>query len=551
MFPLQFIILLVVASAPLQMDLLIGGSPALQLPLPAWILFVSFFATHLLLVSFVWSRTRGAIRALHATPTGAAEISHNIDQLFFYARWAVIGLTATHLFCTPLAKIVLAHTESAHIIQYIPGLPETLFITPAVLAWLGIWTASYHVEIAMHERSLPYRLARQEPVHDMPMLGEFLGMQARHNFFPYVMVLMVGVFDKVGKYLTHWYPGAPEVASVAATATVFLVLPFVLVRVWRTAPLDGPLRKRLDHVADVHRLRFRNILLWRTHNLVPNAAILGWLPFGRYFLMSDSLVESFSDKQLEAVFAHEVGHGVHRHMPWFLAIITAACAFSFGVGGLATHVSLPGMSGEMLAMTLSSLVLLIIGGGAFYFIAPRFEHQADWFAARHMSKSSPAPDSGEDVSLRQYVAGTYPHAADPHASLPPAEATDALMAELEKPRTPAQEGTEIFISALDTLVETLHRDRTRRDLMHPSPDDRVALLRTLTTDPAAEEKFNRSMQRTRLVIVLLLVAGIAVAAVAAVVGEKPVKPPAASQPATQVGPATTPAATSPAAASRN
>jgi hypothetical protein len=471
---------------------------------------------------------------------------------------------------TPLANYVLVWVEHTQVIKYIPAFAETLFIAPAVIAWMGIWTASYHVETANHDRTLPFRLAQGDPVHPMPSLGQFLGMQARHNFFPYIMVLVVGIFDSAGRYLQQWYPTAPDIASLVATAVIFVMLPFVLVRIWRTAPLAGPLRERLNRVAQRHRLRFRNILLWRTHNLIPNAAILGWLPFGRYFLMSDSLVESFSDKQLEAVFAHEVGHGVHRHIPWFLAIFAAAAAFSLGVGGLATHLAFPGMSGETIAMTLSSLVLFLIGGGAFYFIAPRFEHQADWFAARHMSQMaeeeapesvtrsvitpvtpvpeelnwtlSTAPTAAETLSLEQYVAGEYPHAPEVQPVIQRSEEPRNAVVAAAAPK--AAMGAEIFISALDSLVETLNRDRTRRDIMHPSINDRVALLRALTADPAEEEKFNRSMRKTRLVIVCLLAAGIATAAIAAIVGEKPHPTPATAASSTAPAPAPATAGTS-------
>ncbi len=67
--------------------------------------------------------------------------------------------------------------------------------------------------------------------------------------------------------------------------------------------------------------------------MVVNAAILGWFPFARYFLMSDALLESISDRQIEAVFAHEVGHGVHRHVPWYLATMLAAFGLSAGLTG--------------------------------------------------------------------------------------------------------------------------------------------------------------------------------------------------------------------------
>jgi hypothetical protein len=159
---------------------------------------------------------------------------------------------------------------------------------------------------------------------------------------------------------------------------------------------------------------------------------------------------------------------------------------------------------------------------------------------------STAPSASEALSLQQYVAGEYPHASGSAAaqvvapSGPIAAPTDCVsQAPRVLPPAASKAGAEIFISALDSLVETLHRDRKRRDIMHPSVDDRVALLRTLTADPAAEERFNRSMRRTRMVIVGLLAGGIATAAVAALVDAKWHGPPAspAAKQLTQQAPA--------------
>src|SRR5262249_47976732 len=124
------------------------------------------------------------------------------------------------------------------------------------------------------------------------------------------------------------------VTSLIGFLLVLFAFPWLLVRLWSTTSMMGPLRQRLDGVAQRYRLRFRDIRLWKTHNLVSNAAILGWVPFTRYFLMTDALLESFSDRQLEAVFAHEVGHGVHRHIPWYFATFVGALLLATGLADI-------------------------------------------------------------------------------------------------------------------------------------------------------------------------------------------------------------------------
>jgi hypothetical protein len=86
----------------------------------------------------------------------------------------------------------------------------------------------------------------------------------------------------------------------------------------------------------------------------------------------------------------------------------------------------------------------------------------------------------------------------------------------------------VFISALDTIVEASHRSRTQRGLMHPSVNDRIALLRRLASDPLAVKRFDRSMRRIRLAIAAMLAAGIGAAVLA---GSLDQGPKATSQPA--------------------
>jgi len=47
-----------------------------------------------------------------------------------------------------------------------------------------------------------------------------------------------------------------------------------------------------------------------------NAAVMGFIPRFRYVLLSDLLLETMTDEQVEAIFAHELGHVMHRHLFW-------------------------------------------------------------------------------------------------------------------------------------------------------------------------------------------------------------------------------------------
>ena len=50
-----------------------------------------------------------------------------------------------------------------------------------------------------------------------------------------------------------------------------------------------------------------------------NAAIVGLLPNRRIVILSDALLAQLDEDELRAVYAHEMGHSYHHHVPVFLA----------------------------------------------------------------------------------------------------------------------------------------------------------------------------------------------------------------------------------------
>src|SRR5581483_3974994 len=122
---------------------------------------------------------------------------------------------------------------------------------------------------------------------------------------------------------------------------------------------------------------------WDTGHSMGNAAVMGVVPWMRYILLSDVLIETMSDDQIEAVFAHEVGHVVHRHMVWFVIFFGALFSGICCVEKLVENVHWLNERLNENAMVIGSLVcwsaVFWLGLG---FLSRRFERQADVFAAR-------------------------------------------------------------------------------------------------------------------------------------------------------------------------
>jgi hypothetical protein len=145
--------------------------------------------------------------------------------------------------------------------------------------------------------------------------------------------------------------------------------------------------------------------------LVVNAAVAGLMRRRRYVFLTDGLLARLSDEQVEAVFAHEMGHVRYRHLPLRLVAVVApiclwmvaASVFSPQLETLSTMLA----SGGPAATSLVGLLMIaaIAAYAAFVFgpYARLLEKQADLFACRVMSTADGPPGLAPDSVSPQSV----------------------------------------------------------------------------------------------------------------------------------------------------
>lgn len=263
----------------------------------------------------------------------------------------------------------------------------------------------------------------------------------------------------------------------------WLIYPYLLVRVLNTRRLeDGALRSRLLAAAKRHGIRITDVRVIQTHHRIANAAWIGTILPLRYILLTDLVLDDFSAKEVEDIFAHELGHGHHRHATWYLLLLMATILwFSAIVGGADRLSGWLGMT-VVAVLPMLCLIVLIIAFGKFSRLS---EHQADWFAARHWAKRWA---EGEPPGV---VTGTGTDELD-HLS------REAMVS-----------GAALGAAALRNLADEnmLRMDRT--SLTHPSIEDRITSLYTLSCCPYMERRLQCQARNWRWVITLLLAAAIA------------------------------------------
>ncbi|MEM9379081.1 MAG: M48 family metallopeptidase [Planctomycetota bacterium] len=172
------------------------------------------------------------------------------------------------------------------------------------------------------------------------------------------------------------------------------LLPAFLRWSWDTTPFPrGPVRDLLDLVARRARFEPRALRVWNTGELMANAAIVGFGRRGRTVLFSDNLLSVLNNRELCAVYAHEIGHARRRHVGIFIAWVAAFVL----VGDVAVRRVLD-VEGELLAATVAA-GFFAAGVLGFGWLSRRYELDADLFAVEVLEDQPALVSALEQVGV--------------------------------------------------------------------------------------------------------------------------------------------------------
>jgi STE24 endopeptidase len=422
-------------------------------------------------------------------------------------------------------------------------LPSLILGTaPAMLAWMGLWWAQYPVDHNLRERDLDARLSQagSGPIaRPGPSLGDYFQLQLRMQILMTVapLLLMLLIHDLVA-LAVHGLPirvngdGLELGSSLASVAAVLIWGPEILRRVVKTRPLaDGPLRQRLAGMAGRCGIGYRDILLWDTGSQVANAMVMGLRANLRYVIISDLLIETLSDQQIEAVFAHELGHVRHRHIPRLAMFMGMLMLIMMGPATTLHNVLARGGMPDNWAVDLAQWLVF---GGAFFatfgYVLRHFERQADLFAARALlsrqvvvaapatylpSRASRGAEAGMPLAALAAALSESP-LSFPAPAMALADSGRAVFSESLKNvdlfptggGTITQTGAAIMSSALRRTAMVNNMPICARSWCHGSIATRIAFLSRTDRDSRAAAGFDRAMTHLNAV---LLATGIAAA----------------------------------------
>jgi Zn-dependent protease with chaperone function len=450
----------------------------------------------LLTVALAWLVSRGVCRALKRDPSVRDKVVPRYERWRTIHLFLVLGLYALDLCLLGWGWSVGQLWRWSP--QQLLPLPELVLLTPFLVSLVLSWVVFYDADLACYQAAhrllgvdpLARSLLEQDPhgpaaaQTERPLFGGRwswvlfkLRQQLVMVFLP--VVLLMGQKELHRQVPLTWQQGELllTLLGIVIPVAVFVFLPWIIRLILGLRPLpDGPLRQRLQATAARLNFRCADILLWNTHRGMANAMVVGLVPWIRYVIFTDRLLDEFTPEEVEAVFGHEAGHAKHQHMLYYLGFLFASMVV-LGLVVARLQPWIPGMSGSSVAeagsgedpnryLTFVPLmaVLLAYIFLVFGFLSRRCERQADIYGCRAVSCSR-SDCAGHDPGEPLASGGKY---------LCPT-------------------GVRTFMQALEkvALVNGINRERPGflQSWQHSTIARRVAFLGKVLADPRVEPRF--------------------------------------------------------------
>lgn len=360
-------------------------SPARPWEYTSWLLGIVLFAG----IAFELLRRR-------LDRTGRARNVLLAERLLSLGRAAIVSLHG-------YAILELGWSRSAEQLTHdLPVVREFVTALPPLLAFVALYWSYAPIQRRLREALLWRHLHEGVPIIPDRSRGALVWEHVRHSILlGLVPLLMLSAWHHFGGFaasrLTEkgsaWTQWVEIIWQVAGVFIVLAVSPWVLRFIWDTVPLKGgALRDTVENVFSRNRVSAREVLVWQTSSGILNGALMGIIPRARYVLFTDALLQLLPARQIEAVAAHEAGHGRLRHLPWLLG--STIIAGMFGAVVLAVVLEVLNLPESWWLSVVGILATAGPGVLMLGFVSRRFELQADAFAAKDLSRFQPAPEAG-------------------------------------------------------------------------------------------------------------------------------------------------------------
>lgn len=286
-----------------------------------------------------------------------------------------------------VAAFVLAVPLDVWLAQWLPA------ATPRLLALFTVITVAHLALSFPLSYFAGFQLERRFALSQQT-LGAWLGRYFKRNLLAWALGLVIipGLYAIIWLVGDWWWLAAAGAFFVVTIILGQLAPVAILPLFYKVERLDNAeLAQRMARLAEGTGLSIQGVYrLGLSEETNKANAMLAGLGRTRRVLMGDTLLDRFTSDEIEVIFAHEVGHHVHRHIRKLILVgvlfsvagfwvcnlaLSAWAARNFGTQSMhdLPVATLPLM---MLVLTVFSLVLEPLQNA----ISRHFERQCDRYA---------------------------------------------------------------------------------------------------------------------------------------------------------------------------
>jgi STE24 endopeptidase len=202
--------------------------------------------------------------------------------------------------------------------------------------------------------------------------------------------LNLGLFWIIWNAGSYWWLIAAGAFFVVSVVLGQLAPVLIVPLFYKVEPIDNhDLLDRMKRLAAGTGLTIEGVYrLGLSADTSKANAMLAGLGRTRRVLMGDTLLERFSADEIEVIFAHEIGHHVHRHIPKMIATGVVISGFGFWLidrvlvwwAGIPTASAAPTASLPLVMFTLTTFMLVL--APLQNAISRHYERQCDRYALK-------------------------------------------------------------------------------------------------------------------------------------------------------------------------
>lgn len=230
--------------------------------------------------------------------------------------------------------------------------------------------------------------------HRFGLSRQSLGRWVKNYLKRMSLTVLLGIAMYGGLFWMIWHTGSYWWLIAAA---VFFVVSIVLGQLapvlivplfYKVTRIEDPqLAERMHRLAAGTGLSIEGVYrLGMSADTVKANAMLAGLGRTRRVLMGDTLLDQFTPDEIEVIFAHEIGHHVHRHIPKMIAAGVVFSLVGFWLldrvlvawAGIADAAAAPTSSLPLVMFAMAVFSLLL--GPLQNAISRRYERQCDRYA---------------------------------------------------------------------------------------------------------------------------------------------------------------------------